>query len=75
MASLDEKQRWFADTHRGHWSFDKTMQHLKRDGRRWIGDRDDVREWIQRCEVCQRFAQRQFRDPWAGLEPSNPNQV
>ena len=70
-----QKKIWFDRAHQGHWGVDKTLQHLRRDGRSWLGDAIDVKRMIELCSVCQKFGPRQFRHPWHGIPTSRVNEV
>eukprot|EP00210_Caulerpa_lentillifera_P007210 g6898.t1 len=69
--SENEKSSLIAKAHTGHWGVDKTLAHLRmKMGGYWKNMKADVETFIKKCETCQRFGGRQYRDTLEELETS-----
>eukprot|EP00210_Caulerpa_lentillifera_P003433 g3276.t1 len=72
----NEKSTLIAEAHIGHWGVDKTLTHLRmKVGGYWKNMKQDVDKYIKRCETCQRFGGRQYRDTLEGLETNSVGEL
>eukprot|EP00210_Caulerpa_lentillifera_P008353 g7966.t1 len=72
----NEKLSLIAEAHTEHWGVDKILAHLRmKMGGYWKNMKVDVETFIRKCETCQRFGGRQYRDTLEGLETSDVGEL
>ena len=59
--------------HKGHFGIRKTWLNLRSDGFRWENDYEDVKNFVQTCDICQQFRQLQRNVDLGMIDSPIPN--